>query len=636
MKALQTSRSEKSLKFFRGNNFLGLNVYVFSLILFLLLSISVSAATEYLATSLTGGGSGALDDISVSTLSEGDYAVVAVISGTEVNTYKYIFDADGTDAETIPGIIRPDDYSTGGIWRLATINTNSLAMGNTKIVTSLSGLTAAISDATVANIYVAKSFSTDTSIALDDNKHITFGLGVTITNNTNSNDLFVATDKENISIIGGKFTGNSSGSGQEAVKFVRVDNVCIKNGEYKDWIEGIHLYDCAEVKIINNTIYSGGRGVLIETGTDVLCRIEDNNIYDNTGYGIQYLGESDDCQIKIKNNICLNNSRGGIGIAGTTYFNMEITGNHCSYNGAYGSGGMNEGINIHGVIQGKIASNTCNNNYASGIDLEGLNSGQPENRAQFTIVSQNTCVDNGGRGIILANVRYCTISENMLRGNDGGNIGIIGSETDTVMVLNNHCYDSDASASSVGNIQIRYGTNILVEGNSIGERDNETGTYPIWVWADASNVKIGSNDFTNALKTHDIVNASTTVKYLKPEIWVSDEIDLSGAAVLEPIPIDSSIGYSTITAAYFICTEATSANPGVAIGISNGTTHTYYGTVTSADSASVGDKTDITLGRNGVVNSTYPTPYFYCAGGKSGAGTGKIVVKYRPDIVQYY
>ena len=637
MKTLQTNSSKKSLHFLRRNNFLKRNFYIFCLALFLLLSIPVSAATEYLVTSLTGGGSDALDNISVSTLNEGDYAVVAVISGTTVNTFKYIFDADGTDAESVPGIIRPDDYSSGGVWRLATINANSLTMGNTKIVTSLSGLTAAISDTAITSIYVAKSFSTDISIALNSNKHLTFGRGVTITNNTNSNDLFVATDKQNISIVGGKFSGNSSGSGQQAIAFVRVDNVCVKNGEYKDWSEGILLYDCGEIKVANNTIYNGGRAILIESGADVLCRIEDNNIYANTGYGIQYLGESNSCQIKIKNNICLGNSCGGIGIAGDTYFNIEITGNHCSNNGAYGSGGMNEGINVHGVTQGKIAYNTCNNNYAAGIDLEGLNSGQPENRSQFTIVSQNTCVDNGGCGIVLSNVKYCTISENMLRGNDsGGNIAIIGSETDTVMILDNHCYDSDASAASVGNIQIRYGNNIRVEGNSIGERDNATGTYPIWVWADASNVKIGTNDFTNALRNHDIVNASTTVKYLKPEIWVSDEIDLSGATVLKPIPIDSSIGYSTITAAYFIYTEATSVNSGVAIGISNGTTHDYYGTVTSAVSASVGDKTDIVLGRNGLVNPTCPTPYFYCAGGKTGAGAGKIVVKYRPDIAQYY
>jgi len=37
-----------------------------------------------------------------------------------------VFDADGTDAENSPIVIRPDDYTTGGVWRLAKINSNAL------------------------------------------------------------------------------------------------------------------------------------------------------------------------------------------------------------------------------------------------------------------------------------------------------------------------------------------------------------------------------------------------------------------------------------------------------------------------------------------------------------------------------
>lgn len=87
----------------------------------------------YSCSALTGGAQGALDsldqtgdgdsDITDGTpnrydLIEGDAALVGIISGTTVNYYFYIYDADGTDAENSPIVIRPDDYSTSGVWRL--------------------------------------------------------------------------------------------------------------------------------------------------------------------------------------------------------------------------------------------------------------------------------------------------------------------------------------------------------------------------------------------------------------------------------------------------------------------------------------------------------------------------------------
>ncbi len=70
-------------------------------------------------TALTGGAAGALDSLAVATLADGDIQIVRTISGTTVTVYIYVFDADGTSAESSPTVIRPDDYSTGGVWRLA-------------------------------------------------------------------------------------------------------------------------------------------------------------------------------------------------------------------------------------------------------------------------------------------------------------------------------------------------------------------------------------------------------------------------------------------------------------------------------------------------------------------------------------
>jgi hypothetical protein len=51
-------------------------------------------------------------------LGEGDLALVSTISGATVEIYFYVFDASATDAESSPDQIRPDDYSSAGVWRL--------------------------------------------------------------------------------------------------------------------------------------------------------------------------------------------------------------------------------------------------------------------------------------------------------------------------------------------------------------------------------------------------------------------------------------------------------------------------------------------------------------------------------------
>ncbi len=68
-------------------------------------------------TCLTGGTTGCLDKIAVAAIEDGDIAITMV--GETV--YFHQFDADGTDAESSPAVIRPNDYSTAGVWKLAKI-----------------------------------------------------------------------------------------------------------------------------------------------------------------------------------------------------------------------------------------------------------------------------------------------------------------------------------------------------------------------------------------------------------------------------------------------------------------------------------------------------------------------------------
>lgn len=78
-------------------------------------SNSVGALVDWGCDALTGGASGALDALAVADLSDNDFAKVA--TGTQASYY-YLFDASATQAEDSPNSIRPDDYSTSGVWEL--------------------------------------------------------------------------------------------------------------------------------------------------------------------------------------------------------------------------------------------------------------------------------------------------------------------------------------------------------------------------------------------------------------------------------------------------------------------------------------------------------------------------------------
>lgn len=97
------------------------------------------AQSAYLCSALTGGGAGSLDSLDITgastpnqyDLADGDVAEGRLISGTTTTVYTYIFDADGTDAEDDPDIIRPDDYSTAGVWRLHGVYLTANDIGST-------------------------------------------------------------------------------------------------------------------------------------------------------------------------------------------------------------------------------------------------------------------------------------------------------------------------------------------------------------------------------------------------------------------------------------------------------------------------------------------------------------------------
>lgn len=95
----------------------------FCTILFCLFAVHAEARQwTYAATSLTGGGTGALDAIDGQNLQEGDIAHVT----TSAYTYEYYLSPDSGAAESSPAIIMPNVNAGTKRWILSPINTTKI------------------------------------------------------------------------------------------------------------------------------------------------------------------------------------------------------------------------------------------------------------------------------------------------------------------------------------------------------------------------------------------------------------------------------------------------------------------------------------------------------------------------------
>jgi len=71
------------------------------------------------------GGTNALDGINGANLSDGDLGVVAILSGSNVDLYFYIYDSDNTSSESDPRVIEPDTGGSGA-WLLCDVHANAV------------------------------------------------------------------------------------------------------------------------------------------------------------------------------------------------------------------------------------------------------------------------------------------------------------------------------------------------------------------------------------------------------------------------------------------------------------------------------------------------------------------------------
>jgi len=117
------------------------------------------ANSFYGASLLTGGGTGALDDINHNNLSDGDGAVV--IDAVNDKAYFYTYNSSSSTAESVPDVINPDSNSGNGRWILTSVYSNALDANSATIASAV------ISSLTLASGASVTEFSTDDTMAGD-------------------------------------------------------------------------------------------------------------------------------------------------------------------------------------------------------------------------------------------------------------------------------------------------------------------------------------------------------------------------------------------------------------------------------------------------------------------------------------
>ena len=183
--------------------------------------------------------------------------------------------------------------------------------------------------------------------------------------------------------------------------------------------------------------------------------------------------------------------------------------------------------------------------------------------------------------------------------------------------------DNEFVGSSTG-----YGIKINGEDNYIGRNYFYQNVTQKVILLDTGAVRttIGSQVFSNA--SGRIVDNSTTASttYEGEMTLVSQEFDLSAAASTEiKLLTNKDWWIREIKVQY---TEATSADAGVALNIGNASSATAYGTVTTEISKSLYAITTVTPLSYYIPSGT--TLLLACAGGKTGAGNAKVIIRMVP------
>lgn len=197
-------------------------IFLFFLFILFISNNTSYAGRIYGCNSLTGGGTGALDALDITgsgnpntySLSNGDGAFVILENDATYGNalLVYVFDSDSTQVESSPDYIRPDDYSSGGVWELSASNIGQnerLSQGLTVHTFTAADTTPDITNGTSSVAQFWRSVDTTTITDFDDgNDHSEFTDGDSFILIFNSAQVIDCSSNPNISGHGSQdYTG---------------------------------------------------------------------------------------------------------------------------------------------------------------------------------------------------------------------------------------------------------------------------------------------------------------------------------------------------------------------------------------------------------------------------------------------
>jgi parallel beta-helix repeat protein len=164
---------------------------------------------------------------------------------------------------------------------------------------------------------------------------------------------------------------------------------------------GIYLYSVDNATIKNNVVYnstiddfSAGIGISVG-GAPTGGSIINNTCYNNSNRGISTGSDGS----TISNNVCYSNRYEGLYVAGD---NQVVKNNTC-YNNY-------DGLETYSAIEPIIVDNYCYENRYRGIYIRGT--------ADYGVLMNNTCNDNGLYGMDVSYLPKATIKNNTFLNND--------------------------------------------------------------------------------------------------------------------------------------------------------------------------------------------------------------------------
>lgn len=301
-----------------------------------------------------------------------------------------------------------------------------------------------------------------------------------------------------------------------------VTNVTIKNNEIINGYRGIEIdSDTSSIQILGNTIYdhedfgiwlngatnstiqnneiynNSSGGIRLDDGDFSGTMFSQNNIHDNSGYGIfSYRSNVTFSPTTISNNTISNNASDGINFryvpSGAT---LNIQSNTIEGNGSDGGGGIYVNQLLDSTLS--IIGNNVRNNSSEGIRVNTVSN------STFTL-SGNTVTNNDSTGIYLSgggssvDNSTVTIENNTISTNQSDGIYADVITSSTFNVLNNTIGENEGSGVYICAEGECSDSTLTINGNSISENESD-GVYFYNILSSA--VSIGDNDILSNEET---------------------------------------------------------------------------------------------------------------------------------------